>query len=375
MFVKRLCIISLMSLIVFTSLEPRAEDPIEKARKDWEHQRAASHKQWEKLRAEAEREWDELEKAQQERWVRLKNEVERKWQEFVHSTKKDWVDYNEAKDARSKVDFEKGKVLFEALIKADDPIAVDKALEKIEEQARRVFKQKALENQVINKKGYRIHPGNLNKYLKEEVLPRIKADPSPFRSRDGVRRRKYTVHIGMVPHHIRIRAEKYLPIVERNAGRFRLKPQLILAIIHTESYFNPMALSHCNAVGIMQVIPRHAGREAYRFVYNADRVIARKYLYNPENNIELGSAYLHILKYQHFSDVRGELKNRYVSICGYNWGPSSMRRRIVERYPIAQMSDREVYLLLRQKTPHETRDYIKKVTERMPIYDPFFDRG
>jgi membrane-bound lytic murein transglycosylase C len=173
----------------------------------------------------------------------------------------------------------------------------------------------------------------------------------------------------MVPNHIRVRAEKYLPFVRKNAARFRLNPQLILAIIHTESYFNPLAISSCNAVGLMQIIPRHAGREAYRFVYNRDIIITTEHLYNPENNIELGCAYLHLLRYKHFSDVAGELKNRYVSICGYNWGPTSVRRKIMKIYPVEAMSDRELYMLLRQKTPHETKEYIKRVTELMRIYN------
>ena len=378
---RRLCTISVL-LLALTSVgfNLKAEDPLENSRKDWGTQKRALEVQWESLQSQIERQWDELEKAQQERWTRLKAEVEQKWEKFFHSTKKDWVEYNQAKDARSRVNFEKGKVVLEVVVQEGDPMAIERARGKITDQAEKIFSRQnvireiVLENQVVNKKGDRVGPRNLKDFLKEEVLPEIKPDPSPYQSRDGAKRRKYTVHLDMVPNHIRIRAEKYLPIVKRNAGRFRLKPQLILAIIHTESYFNPMALSHCNAVGIMQVIPRYAGREAYRFVHKVDRVITREYLYNPENNIELGSAYLHLLKYQHFSDVPGELKNRYVSICGYNWGPTSMHRRIVDRYPISQMSDREVYLLLRRKTPRETRDYIKKVTKWMPIYDPFFDR-
>jgi membrane-bound lytic murein transglycosylase C len=231
-----------------------------------------------------------------------------------------------------------------------------------------------IEGQVANRKGEKVKPENLEMYLKDEVLPDIQADPVPFQSRDGIKRRRYIGHVDLVPNHIRIRAERYLPIVHRNAARFSLKPELILAIIHTESHFNPMALSPCNAVGIMQIIPEHAGREAYRFVYKRDEVIRSEYLYNPENNIELGSAYLHLLRYQHFSDVKGDLKNRYVSICGYNWGPTSMRKKIVDRYPISTMSTREVYKLLRRKTPNETREYIQRVTERMPMYSSLINR-
>lgn len=79
-----------------------------------------------------------------------------------------------------------------------------------------------------------------------------------------------------------------------------------------------------------------------------------------------------LLKYNHFRDVRGETKNRYVSICGYNWGPTAMRRSIVDRYPLDQLSDSGVYALLRRETPEETRNYIQKVTERMPMYEGYF---
>jgi len=325
--------------------------------------------------------WDRMEADQKEKWARLKADVERKWDKFVHSTNKDWVSYSPEHDARSRVDFEKGKIVIEAIVPEDDPKGMEKAGKMVEDQAEKIFKKKdpgkkrVLGSQVKTSLGKEVKPANLKKYLKDEVLPDVKPDPLPFKSRDGVERRKYTAHIELVPQHIRIRAERYLPVVEKNAARFNLKPQLILAVIHTESYFNPMALSGCNAVGIMQIIPRYAGKEAYRFIYHVDKPISHEYLYDPENNIELGAAYLHLLKYRYFKDVPGELKNRYVFVCGYNWGPTIMRKKIVNRFPISTMSDEQVYMLLREKTPRETADYIKKVRERMPIYDPFFDRG
>lgn len=96
-------------------------------------------------------------------------------------------------------------------------------------------------------------------YVRDEVLPAVQPDAESFAGRDGVQRRKYRVSIDLVPENIRIRAERYLPVVEEKARRFKLKPQLVMAVIQTESSFNPKAVSHCNAVGIMQIIPRHAG--------------------------------------------------------------------------------------------------------------------
>jgi membrane-bound lytic murein transglycosylase C len=319
-----------------------------------------------------------MEKEQAEAWARFKAEVERKWQEFTHSTKKDWVDYNPEKDTRSKVDFENGKIVLEAVVSADDPGAVKKAKQKIARQIENILKQtdvakkRILQDQLVTSQGNKVNFTNMNNYINKEVLPGLMPAPQTFRATDGVERRHYSVTVDLVPDHIRLRAEKYLPIVQKNAARFGLKPQLIFAVMHTESYFNPKAISGSNAIGIMQIIPKYAGREAYRAIYGHDKVISWEYLFDPENNIELGSAYLSLLKYNHFRDIQDDIKNYYVAICGYNWGPTSMRKKIVNKYPISQMSNDQVYALLRQQTPQETRNYIRRVTERMSIYDPYF---
>ncbi len=337
--------------------------------------------QWLMMKSQIDDQWDAMQKAQAEEWERLKAEVERKWQEYIYSTKTDWVDYNQQRDTRSLVDFKEGNIVFETVVPEGDPKALETAKSSIREQAEKVFTEKditanrILVNQIVNKSGSKIEPGNLENYLKEEVLPCLKSDPLPFQSRDGVMRRKYTFQVKMVPNQIQIRAKKYLPIVLKNAERFGLKPHLILAVIHTESSFNPMAVSSCEAIGIMQIIPKYAGREAFHFLYGLKNPISKEYLFNPENNIEIGSAYLHLLKSKHFADVKTDIKNCYVTICGYNWGPTAVRKQILSKHPINKMNDEEVYLLLRQRAPIETKDYLKMVRERMTLYENFMIGG
>jgi len=375
---KPYLIFVLIVLVLLSASILGAEDPFEKLNREYEAQIKAMNRQYEDQRLEMEKQWAMIEKEQAEAWARLKAEVESQWQSFVHSTKKDWVDYNKEKDSRSKVDFENGKILLEAVVSEDDPQAALKAKRKIERQVEKILRQidvankRVLDNQLVTRQGDEVNFANMNKYIKDDVLPRLRPAPQTFKARDGVDRRKYSVTVDLVPDHIRVRSEKYLPMVEKNAMRFGLKPQLILAVMHTESYFNPRAISGSNAIGIMQLIPKYAGREAYKAIYGHDKVITWDYLFVPENNIELGCAYLSLLKNNHFRDIQDDTKNRYVAICGYNWGPTSMRRNIVDRYPISQMSNAQVYSLLRQKTPNETRNYIKRVTERMSIYDPYF---
>ncbi len=368
----------ILFIFIFQNSLIQAENTVDNANKEWEAIKAAEDTKWDELKERKKKQWEDLAIAHQKRWDQLKAEVEEKWQAFVHSTKKDWVDYDRDRDTRSRVDFKHGDVIFETVIPEDDSQPRRKALENIKKQVGNIFAKKdigkkgVLDDQIVDNQGNKVDHRNPEKFIKKEILPKIKPDPKSYTSKDGLKRRKYRVKISLVPNHIRIRAEKYLPTVRTNAKRFKLKPQLVFAVIHTESYFNPMAVSSSNAIGMMQIIPKYAGREAYIKLYGDDTVPTWKYLFLPENNIKLGSVYLSLLRYRHFRDIHGEVKNRYISVCGYNWGPTAMRKKIVKKYPLNSMSDGQVYSLLRKKTPKETRDYIKRVIERIPLYDSFF---
>ncbi|GEM_PF-452233 len=319
------------------------------------------------------KEWDV---PAQKEWKAFKAGVEKKWKKFVHSTKEEWVSYDAGKDVRSVVNFKDGYILFETVIPKDDPDAAEKARDKIGKQAGDIFKEEAvpgkkiLENLVVNTKGFCISVSNQKEFITKEIAPEVRqvAEKSFF-SKDGVARQKYTVRIPMVKGHTKILAKKYMPLVRKYVKEFHLKPELILAIIHTESYFNPRAVSHCGALGLMQLVPKSGGLQAYSHVYGEETIPSKDYLFNPEKNIELGCAYFDWLKI-HFKSVKEEVKRRYICICGYNCGPGNVRK-VLKRHQIFSMTDKEVYQVLRRETPEETRGYIKNVVSRMPNYVPF----
>ena len=342
----------------------------------WKSFKQSEAQSWQEYTLQAE--WDKFEREQQEQWLKFKEGVERKWDTFLDSTKRTWVDYGKDLDVRSEISFDKGMIEITAIVPAQIANLMDAGSEKISEQIRKLFstdnpaKLVVLKDQLKNRRGEIVTLHNIDQYIKEEIVPKIQIGKKAYKSKDGAERIKVKVKIYLVPNHIRIRAEKYLRPVNTQAWRFEVKPQLVLAIIHTESYFNPMAKSSCGALGLMQLIPRHGAREAYHFVYNKDRVLSAEYLYDPDNNIELGTAYIHLLKNSHFGDVKETLKNRYLTICAYNWGPTAVNKKIVNNHNISQMGDQQLYTLLRERTPQETRDYLKKVTERMKMYDNFY---
>lgn len=325
-----------------------------------------------------EAEWDAMRNDTQQAWAILQKQAEHNWAAFVQSTQKEWVDYDRSMDTRSRVDFEKGKIEIETVLPDDSPATMEEAEKKILAKTKAVLAkthtadQTILDNQVTDSRGQKVTPQNLDSFLSGDLLPRIAKDPEPYITKDGNRRTRYSVSIDLVPEHIDIRARQFLPLVISNAKKFNLDPRLIMAIIHTESYFNPLAISGSGAVGLMQVMPKYAGREAYNFLYGEDWAIEADYLYSPGINIELGSAYLHLLINRYFAYLTDPDKRRFVTICAYNWGPTAVQKKVLNRYATGQMDASALYALLCKKTPEETREYLKKVTERMGLYDPYF---
>lgn len=73
----------------------------------------------------------------------------------------------------------------------------------------------------------------------------------------------------MVKDQIDIRGYKYASIVRKASRKYDIPEDLIYAIIKTESSFNPYAVSWANAYGLMQVVPKTAGRDVFKLVKTA----------------------------------------------------------------------------------------------------------
>jgi hypothetical protein len=110
-------------------------------------------------------------------------------------------------------------------------------------------------------------------------------------------------YTGQVPYHSQI----------HNIGvRYRVDPNLIRAVIRTESSFNRYALSSKGAQGLMQLMPGTA-REM--------KVIDP---FNPRQNIEGGTRYLRLL----MDTFNGDLT---LALAAYNAGPTRVKK--VNRIP------------------------------------------
>ncbi|MGB1062442.1 MAG: transglycosylase SLT domain-containing protein, partial [Ketobacter sp.] len=91
--------------------------------------------------------------------------------------------------------------------------------------------------------------------------------------------KKLTYVVPLPDNRIRKKVVEYRPEVSKNAQRFALSSDVMMAIIHTESHFNPLARSHIPAFGLMQIVPSTAGRDATRKLYKKPSLLSAQYLY------------------------------------------------------------------------------------------------
>jgi len=54
------------------------------------------------------------------------------------------------------------------------------------------------------------------------------------------------------PKKLSARRARYTPLIKRVAKKFKLRPELLHAVIRAESGYNPMAVSEAGAIGLMQ---------------------------------------------------------------------------------------------------------------------------
>ncbi len=372
-------------MVLLVSSPVVGQDDFEKWLKDQEADFSDVSEDEVKALAAITKEFEKYSEEQDRLFNAFKKSVEKKWDSFRFSSQKEFVDYDEDLSSRGSIDFEKGEVEIEVLIDKKDGVSKkemdDVAKQKIQNKIEKIVTKPAddnkpiLDNQLKNKSGLKVTKANAKNFSKEVVNAK-RATKKEIRSKDKKKRVKYTVKFKLVPDHLKTRSERYKNEVLSQARRHGLPPNLVFAIIQTESDFNPKARSHIPAYGLMQLVPKSGGRDAYRYLYKKDKFLRGRYLYNPKNNIELGCAYLGKLKNVYFKGINDEESIYHCVISAYNTGPGNVAKAMTGTTKLKptvsavnRLSSKKVYNQLVQKLPYkETRNYLKKVTQRMPYY-------
>ncbi len=149
---------------------------------------------------------------------------------------------------------------------------------------------------------------------------------------------------------------------------------VVMAIMETESSFNPYAVSSSPAFGLMQTVPKTAGRDAYQLIHKRSGQPSQDYLFDPNKNIRMGTAYLHILDRRYLAGVKHPQSREYAVISGYNGGAENVLKLFGKdrQYALNQINKlTPVQLYAKLNTQHpweETRRYIEKVTRAKKNY-------
>lgn len=144
-------------------------------------------------------------------------------------------------------------------------------------------------------------------------------------------------------------------------SKYNLDPAFILAIIRQESSFNPKARSKVGAIGLMQIMPQFAGSEVLKAVTGKSDHPTPEFLYNPAQNIMIGSTYLQLLRDEYFPSVKEDEKRMYLMTASYNWGPHRIKTAIKKGRLSTIVPSGEVFNRLQQIAPIETQEYLRKV--------------
>lgn len=305
--------------------------------------------------------------------------IEKRWGrgEIKFAGKSNYVKYIDNYLSRSEVNFDKGLITIETvsptdpkrhlknaivttLLTPDDPANVDLFSSKDIKLEGQPF----LYRQVVDQDKKAIQwSWRANRFADYLIANKLKVKNVDFK-------KAYYVEIPMVEEQFEIRSYKYADIVQRASRKYDIPEDLIYAIIKTESSFNPYAVSWANAYGLMQVVPKTAGKDVFKLVKKKSGQPSPEYLFNPENNIDTGTAYFYILKNRYLKDVSHPLSLEYSMISAYNGGTGGVlntfnrndRKRAMR--DLNSLQPNQVYWALTKKHPNaEARRYLEKVTK------------
>lgn len=324
----------------------------------------------------------------------FKKEVMAKWgdKSMVESTKKEWVEYSDDKESRTKVDFESGTVTVEVISDKGEPQSATKArLEEsvsnlLESKGKTIdFKSEVVEQKPVTEKPVLDGQIDTSKYvgpsvskeggkLAEKIVDSEQTESRKVQTQEGEKKIS-SITLQLAPDHLNQRARKYEGIINRYSKQFGVDEPLIYAVMEQESAFNPMARSHV-AYGLMQLVPSSGGKDAYMYADKIDDEPTPEFLYNPDNNVRLGTAYLKILMERNFNNVKDKTNRMLCAIAAYNTGAGNVAKaftgntalgRAVEK--INSMDNKSLFNHLKERLHHpEARDYVQKVTSKMVKY-------
>lgn len=339
--------------------------------------------------------------AQSRAFEDYKAKVARRWDEPHLPSQTEWVEYREDLGVRRTVDYKNGRLAIEILHEPgasvrdrlrdhlrgllNETVAEAQGQDPVTREVERSLDGHGDAVETGGSNGRRLLAGLFEEPPDREatrrkaatLYERGKLETAPVRQASaGGGRERTRLSIDLSGDQPLSGYRDYLPTVRRFAGEWQVPTALVLAVIHTESAFNPLAKSHVPAYGLMQIVPESAGRDASRHIFGQPRLLSPSYLFDAANNINVGCCYLSLLDGEYLSAVADDESRLYCVIAAYNTGPGNVARAFSDDGSVAaaagiinRLSPREVYRRLRRDLPYaEARHYLRRVSRRLRTY-------
>jgi membrane-bound lytic murein transglycosylase C len=316
------------------------------------------------------------------------------WDEPVMSSRYRWAVYSPDYKTRALTDFSEGYMLIETA--GDDPLRAKLQLQRFFERITvmttlDVIKKNPVYSSVQQLNASRqfanapippdpvvqhifFDPGTSETKRKQMIAERFKSIDVMHQPDKGHSR--FSVIISFPKDAVWRMAKQYEHSVLNLAKRYKLPTQLLFAIIHTESNYNPLAVDGFNRFGLMQLVPYESGFSAYTELTNKRRFPSVHYLFNTTKNMELGVKYFHTLFYERFGAVTDETARLFCTIVAYRGGEKSVwsafdtsfdKEKALAR--INALPSTQVYHhLLGSLRFDDAKTYLKYVVSRMAAY-------
>lgn len=121
-----------------------------------------------------------------------------------------------------------------------------------------------------------------------------------------------------LPKEFKKDAGKIMNAILEQSEKYEMDPVFVLAIVATESRYNPKAIGGVGEIGLMQIRP-----ETAEWIAKKEKIKwqGKKTLYDPVSNIKIGVAYVSFLR-DHFDGKA----MKYLS--AYNMGPGKLKKML-----------------------------------------------
>ena len=322
--------------------------------------------------------FEEYKSAYLKEYAAYKQKIEKEWDESKTTSPTQWVSYSGDMKSRTIIDYKKNTVQVSIRKSGDDsPETIKKLIhEAISKPASVAIKEDPVISTLHKDKSFSL--GNLimsGVKMAKAAVDKLIENAGLLEDQDS--KGGYINVTVTLPESAKSdRVRQFLPVVAKYAKEFKIPPPLVLAIMHTESAFNPLAQSHVPAFGLMQIVPKSAGLDVQRLIYKRNKAPSSTMLFKPDINIQHGCAYLHILKYRYLKGIKNQESLEHCCIAAYNTGAGNVAKAFIGNTNISKafkvinkLTSDEVYMRLRNKLTHkEARDYVLRVNQHKAIY-------